>query len=202
MGCGAAALGRLRSGTEDRLLLRALPLPAAKRLRGRVEEPLRIAPLIWRLSCCGAVSLVTACADGASDEPVAPPDTPPAARIQTLRLSLHEAQRAWSEGRREEAQARVRAAYRDEFEPLEPLLRPLDPVATLRLEYRFGALERQVSRSGDALAVAESVQQITRGADALVAELPPELSPVQEDTPTVGSPKAETTELPAHLRGG
>lgn len=127
-------------------------------------------------------------------------DAAPREQVQALRLSLNEAQRAWSEGRREEASERVRDAYADTFSPLEPLLRTVGAVETLELEYRFGALADQFERSNDALAVAETIQAITRGTDALVTALPEEVvGPAPEVAPVTG-PRAEVVELPAHLR--
>ena len=124
----------------------------------------------------------------------------PQEQVQVLRLGLHEAQRVWSEGRREEASVRVHQIYDEAFGPLEPLLRSVDPVETLALEYRFGTLARQFRRNSDALAVAETIQGITRGADALVAALPAEvLGPTPVAAPVVG-PRVESAELPPHLQ--
>ena len=147
-----------------------------------------------------ALLFATGC--GLTATPDAPPPVEDApARVQALRLDLHAVQQAWGEGRREEARAGLRAAYADRFEPMEPALRTLDPVATLELEYAFGALERRLRRGGDALAVAEAVQAITRGTDALVAQLPqPEGAPA-EAPPSLGTPRAEAATLPPHLQG-
>ena len=117
----------------------------------------------------------------------------PHEQVQVLRLGLHEAQRVWSEGRREEASVRVHQIYDEAFGPV-------DPVETLALEYRFGTLARQFRRNSDALAVAETIQGITRGADALVAALPAEvLGPTPVAAPVVG-PRVESAELPPHLQ--
>jgi hypothetical protein len=124
-------------------------------------------------------------------------------RVQTLRLDLHAAQQAWSEGRREEARARVLRTYRDQFEPMERSLRSLDPVATLELEYAFGDLERRMRRNSDALGLAQAVQRITRGTDELVAALPAApADPTAAPVPSAAAPTAEAAPLPAHLRSG
>ena len=141
----------------------------------------------------------------ACDREVTPPPLQPLPeapdRMQALRMELHAAQQAWSEGRGQEARAQVALTYREQFEPMEGALRSVDPVATLELEYAFGDLERRMRRSRDALGVAQTVQRITRGTDALVAQLPP--PPADPSAPTVApaaAPKAEAAPLPAHLR--
>ena len=153
---------------------------------------MHVALLFWSLGCQPA--------------PVGPPVEPlPGAdeRVQALRLDLHAAQQAWSEGRREEARARVVLTYRDQFEPMERSLRSLDPVATLELEYAFGDLERRMRRNRDALGLAQAVQRITRGTDELVAALPAApADPTAAPAPAAAAPTAEATPLPAHLRSG
>lgn len=143
---------------------------------------------------------LVACSGSGPEASLEALDATPRDQVQQLRLSLHEAQRAWSEGRKEEAAVRVPQIYAETFAPLEPLLRTVDAVETLQLEYRFGSLAQQFARTNDALAVAGTIQAITRGTDALVAALPEELAgPVPETAPVQG-PRAETAELPPHLR--
>lgn len=142
----------------------------------------------------------TGSGDGARLEALEALEAHPQEQVQVLRLGLHEAQRVWSEGRKEEATVRVQQVYNEAFGPLEPLLRSVDAVETLALEYRFGTLARQFTRDSEALAVAETIQAITRGADALVAALPEEaVGPAPQAAPVTG-PRAETAELPPHLR--
>jgi len=141
------------------------------------------------------LALMLACGEG---PPPAPPSgglTPPEA-VQAVRLELHAAQQAWSEGRRDEARARVQAAYADHVEPLEPALRARDPDRVLALEYAFGALGGRMARKGDALTVAQQVQGVTRELDGLVAMLPQAATPAPS---TVEAPQAQAVELPSHL---
>lgn len=145
------------------------------------------------------LTLLIACGE------VAPPDVPaegpaPAEAVQAVRLELHEAHQAWSEGRHAEAQARVHSSYARWFEPLEPALRARDPDATLALEVAFGTLGARVGRKGDALTVAQQVQGVTRSMDALVQLLPQpeEAAPL----PPTDAPQAEEVALPPHLVGG
>lgn len=113
-----------------------------------------------------------------------------------MRLELHAAQQAWSEGRRDEARARVQAAYADHVEPLEPALRARDPDRVLALEYAFGALGGRMARKGDALTVAQQVQGVTRELDGLVEMLPQAATPAPSP---VEAPRAQAVELPSHL---
>jgi hypothetical protein len=145
------------------------------------------------------LTLLLACGE------VGPPDIPadgpaPAEAVQAVRLELHEAHQAWSEGRHAEARARVHSAYARWFEPLEPALRARDADGTLAVEVAFGRLGARVGRRGDALTVAQEVQGVTREMDALVQLLPqPEAAPA---APAAGAPQAEEVALPAHLVGG
>jgi hypothetical protein len=144
------------------------------------------------------LALMLACGEGAPPDPPAEGPTPSEA-VQSVRLELHGAHQAWSEGRRPEAQARVHSAYAQYVEPLEPALRARDPDRTLRLEYAFGALGARMARKGDALTVAQQVQGVTRELDGLVSLLPhDEAAPV----PPVDAPKAEDATLPSHLTEG
>jgi len=141
------------------------------------------------------LALMLACGEG---PPPAPPSgglTPPEA-VQAVRLELHAAQQAWSEGRLDEAQARVQAAYADHVEPLEPALRARDAERVLALEYAFGALSGRMARKGDALTVAQRVQGVTRELDGLVELLPVGAASAPEP---VEAPKAQAVELPSHL---
>ena len=139
--------------------------------------------------------LMLAC--GAPTPPAPPADGPsPSEAVQAVRLELHEAHQAWSEGRRSEAQARVHAAYAQWFEPLEPALRAREPDRTLALEYAYGRLGARMGRSGDALAIAQQVQGITREMDDLVAILP---ATAAVPGPVVNAPKSEDVSLPSHL---
>lgn len=144
------------------------------------------------------LSLVLACE---TPPPPAPEvaEASPMERVQGLRNALQGAQRAWTEGRRQEARSRSRSAYFEAFQPLVPALRGVDAMATLQLEYAFGDLERRLGRSNDAVGVSELVQRITRGTDALASTLPQPVG--QEATPSVqaGAPVTEEATLPTHL---
>jgi hypothetical protein len=87
-------------------------------------------------------------------------------------MALREAQNAWSTGKRAEAQARVQSAYRTWFEPLEPVLRHEDPLATLRLEFEFGALAQRMGTQGDPVELNDAVMALVDGMDGLVQKLP------------------------------
>jgi hypothetical protein len=139
--------------------------------------------------------LMLACGDPAPPAP--PADGPsPAEAVQAVRLELHEAHQAWSEGRASEAQARVHSAYARWFEPLEPALRAREPDRTLALEYAYGRLGARMGRSGDALAIAQQVQGVTREMDELVATLP---ATAAAPGPVVHGPTSEDATLPSHL---
>ena len=141
------------------------------------------------------LALMLACGEGPPPEPPAGGLTPTEA-VQAVRLELHEAHQAWSEGRRPEAQARVEAAYAQHVEPLEPALRALDGDRVLALEYSFGVLGGRMARKGDALTLAQQVQGVTRELDGLVALLPRGAAPAP---PPVDAPKTQEVELPSHL---
>jgi hypothetical protein len=144
------------------------------------------------------LALMLACGEGEPPDPPVGGPTPPEA-VQAVRLELHAAHQAWSEGRRPEAQARVHSAYAQYVEPLEPALRARDADRTLALEYAFGALGARMARKGDALAVAQQVQGVTRELDGLVSLLPQDETP---PPPPVDAPKAEEVTLPSHLVEG
>ena len=140
------------------------------------------------------LALMLACGEGAPPDPPADGPTPPEA-VQSVRLELHTAHQAWSEGRRPEAQAMVHSAYAEFVEPLEPALRARDPDRMLQLEYAFGALGARMARKGDALTVAQQVQGVTRELDGLVSLLPPTEAAV---VAPVDAPMAEVATLPSH----
>ena len=94
-------------------------------------------------------------------------------RADELRMALREAQNAWSTGKRAEAKARVQAAYRTWFEPLEPVLRQQDALATLRLEFEFGALAQRMGKKGDPVELNDAVMTLVDGMDGMVGQLPP-----------------------------
>lgn len=141
-------------------------------------------------SVLGCVLGLLAACDRPPAEPEAPEGPHAVERADELRLALQEAQNAWSTGRRAEARARVQAAYREWFEPLEPLLRRQDALTTLELEFQFGALAQRMGRKGDPVALNDAVMDLVHGMDELVAVLPP--PPVTEADP---GPKA-TDALP------
>jgi hypothetical protein len=124
-------------------------------------------------------------------------------RADELRMALREAQNAWSTGKKAEAQARVQSAYRTWFEPLEPVLRHEDPLATLRLEFEFGALAQRMGTQGDPVELNDAVMALVDGMDGLVQKLPappPEalegVNPASEALPVaveVEAPKREFT---------
>ena len=92
-------------------------------------------------------------------------------RVDALKLELGAAHRAWSEGRREEAQGLVRTAYHEHFEPLEPALRSRDPLGTLELEYSFGRLEKTFGQPGNPVVVIEDVRAMNREIEAALVQL-------------------------------
>lgn len=144
------------------------------------------------------LALMLACGEGSPPDPPAEGPTPSEA-VQSVRLELHAAHQAWSEGRRPEAQARVFSSYAQHVEPLEPALRAREPDRTLQLEYAFGALGARMAGKGDALTVAQQVQGVTRELDALVALLP---QTAAAPAPPVDAPTAEDVRLPSHLTEG
>lgn len=144
------------------------------------------------------LALMMACGEGTLPDPPAEGPTPSEA-VQSVRLELHSAHQAWSEGRRPEAQARVHSAYAQYVEPLEPALRARDPDRMLELEYAFGALGARMARKGDALTVAQQVQGVTRELDGLVSLLPQDQVIA---APPVDAPRSQDAPLPSHLSEG
>ena len=143
--------------------------------------------------------LLTMLACGEAELPSPPEDGPSALdAAEAVRVEVHAAHQAWSEGRHPEASARVRGAYSRYFEPLEPALRARDPQRTLALEYEFGVLGARLQGKADAQVVAQQVQQLTRDMDSLVSLLP--MTPTTS-VPVDGAPKGEEVALPSHLVG-
>ena len=121
-------------------------------------------------------------------------------RADELRMALREAQNAWSTGKRAEAKGRVQSAYRTWFEPLEPVLRQQDPLATLRLEFEFGALAQRMGRKGDPVELNDAVMALVDGMDGMVGKLPPPPSGALESTPMASDALPVAVEVNAPKR--
>lgn len=122
---------------------------------------------------------------GCSDRGDAPEEVAaepsPEERVEALKLQLGQAHRAWSEGKREDAQRMVREAYSQHFEPLEPALRVRDPLGTLALEYAFGRLEKTFGEPGNPVVVIEEVRALNRAVAEAVAALSEPAEPVEPE---------------------
>jgi|GEM_PF-3224073 len=138
--------------------------------------------------------------DRTPPEPVVPEGPHPVQRADELRMALQEAQNAWSTGRRAEARARVQSAYREWFEPLEPVLRQEDALVTLQLEFQFGALAQRMGKKGDPVALNDAVMALVDGMDGLVAKLPAPPPEALEDSTLASDALPVTVEVTAPKR--
>ena len=151
------------------------------------------------LSLLALVGSVWAC-DRPPPEPGMPEGPHPVQRADELRVALQEAQNAWSTGKRAEARARVQSAYREWFEPLEPVLRQEDALTTLELEFQFGALAQRMSKKGDPVALNDAVMSLVDGMDSLVAKLPAPSPEVMEESRLASDALPVTVEVTAPKR--
>ena len=160
-----------------------------------------------RAALCLALALSTACDPKPAIEapgptapaPAAPLQGPsPAARGMEIRGALEDAP-IWTEGGvRPQARDRVLLAYQQSFEPMEPLLRSINPDETFALEYAFGALAQQLSRRGDALGTQTAINAVNNRLDSLVRSIPAEALPpdVKPDEELLGPPPTAVEALP------
>jgi len=129
------------------------------------RTPVLIAALVL------GVTLIAGC-DRSKPTVELPEGLHPVQRADELRIALQAAQNAWSTGKRSEARAGVQTAYREWFEPIEPVLRQEDALTTLELEFQFGALAERMGSSGDPVELNDAVIALVEGLDGLVAKLP------------------------------
>lgn len=110
--------------------------------------------------------------------PAAPLQGPsPAARGMEIRGALEDARSLWEGGDRPAARDRVLVAYQQSFEPMEPLLRSVNPDETFALEFAFGALAAQLARRGDPLSTQAQINDINSRVDTLIRSVPAEALP-------------------------
>lgn len=128
-------------------------------------------PTRWLLVLLSTLTLAVGCERESGPAPL-PEGPAPRQRADSLRFALQEAQNAWSTGKRVEARRKVHAAYSEWFEPLEPHLRQVDSLATLKAEFAFGALARQMGERGDPVALNDAVLALVADMDTLVEHLP------------------------------
>jgi len=146
-----------------------------------------------------AGALLSACERG-TPVPELPEGPHPVQRADELRVALQEAQNAWSTGKRKEAHARVLSAYREWFEPLEPVLREQDALATLRLEFQFGALAQRMSQKGDPVGLNDAVMSLVDAMDGLVQTLPAPAPGELNEAPMASDALPITVEVTAPSR--
>ena len=128
--------------------------------------------------------ILVSCSEPLPD--LAPPGAPPAERGQAIDADLQAAHQAWLSEDRAEASRIASRAYREHFEPMEPLLREHDPLQTLQLEYRFGHLIQVVGSDVSAGDVTRAIGVLRDGVAGLVRQVDP------VEATSVPSPAEET----------
>lgn len=164
---------------QNSLTSRRPPPPPAR--------PFSAGPTGAALGAALALALLGAAAGCDPSAPDAPPAAPapaaplqgpsPAARGMEIRGALDDARSLWEGGDRAAARDRVLLAYQQSFEPMEPLLRSVNPDETFALEYAFGALATQLSRRADPLRTQTQINELNSRIDTLIRSVPADALP-------------------------